>query len=191
MRKFSPWFIVIGVVVILAIWLGASYNGFISSKAGVDNAWSKVEAQYQRRVDLIPNLVATVKGASNFEQETFVQVTQARSDWAQAKALGDRGQEVLAAQKFDTAVNAFKLTVEAYPQLKATQAYTDLMTQVEGTENRVTVARTDFNDAVMSYNVRVMRFPGNLAAKIFGFAPETAFQAAAGSENAPVVDFTK
>jgi LemA protein len=191
MKKFSPWYIVLGVVVLLALWLVMSYNGLVTSRGNVAKEWAQVETQYQRRVDLVPNLVSTVKGAANFEQETFLQVTEARSAWAQAKTIGDRGQEIAAAANFDSALSRLLVTVEAYPQLQATAAFRDLMTQLEGTENRVATARKDYNDAVFSYNIRVQRFPGMLAATLFGFAPEKSFEAAPGSDTAPAVDFTK
>ncbi len=191
MKKVSPWMIALAVVLVIGAWLVVSYNGFIASRAGVQNAWAQVETQYQRRVDLVPNLVSTVKGAANFEQETFTQVTEARSAWAQAKTVGDRGQEIAAANAFDGALGRLLVTVEAYPQLQATQAFRDLMTQLEGTENRVAVARKDYNDSVAVYNIRVLQFPGRLAASLFGFQPEKSFEAAPGSENAPKVDFTK
>lgn len=191
MRKISPWFIVLGVVVLLGLWLVVSYNGLVTQKGNVDRQWAQVETQYQRRVDLIPNLVSTVKGAANFEQETFTEVTAARSAWAQAKTVGDRAQAIQAANGFDTALSRLLVTVEAYPQLQATQAFRDLMAQLEGTENRIAVSRKDYNDAVFAYNVRVQRFPGKLAAMIFGFATEKSFEAAPGSDQAPAVDFTQ
>ncbi len=185
------WFVVLGIAVIVGIWLVVSYNGFVTARGLVDNMWAQVETQYQRRVDLVPNLVSTVKGAANFEQSTFVQVTEARSAWAQAKTVADRGQEITAAGNFDTALSRLLVTVEAYPQLQATQAFRDLMTQLEGTENRVSVARKDYNDAVFAYNIRVQHFPGVIAAKLFGFGAEKSFEAQPGSEVAPKVDFTK
>ncbi len=191
MRKFSLWYVVLGVVVIIAIWLVASYNGLVTAKGFVKNQWAQVETQYQRRIDLVPNLVSTVKGAAQFEQETFLQVTEARSAWARAKVVGDRGQQIQAATNFDTALGRLLVTVEAYPQLKATEAFRDLMAQLEGTENRISVARKDYNDAVFGYNVRVLRFPGLVAAKLFGFQPEKSFEAVKGSEVAPTVDFNK
>ncbi len=191
MKKISPWIIVLGFVIVIGLWAVTSYNGLVTEKGNVDRQWAQVETQYQRRVDLVPSLVGTVKGAANFEQETFKEVTEARSAWAQAKTLGDRGQEIAAAGGFDSALSRLLVTVEAYPQLQATQAFRDLMTQLEGTENRIAVARKDYNDAVFSYNVRVQRFPGSFAAMIFGFAPEKSFEAAPGSDKAPVVDFTK
>jgi len=191
MRKFSLWYVVLGATVIIAIWLVASYNGLVTAKGFVTNQWAQVETQYQRRIDLVPNLVSTVKGAAQFEQETFLQVTEARSAWARAKAVGDRGQQIQAATNFDTALGRLLVTVEAYPQLKATEAFRDLMAQLEGTENRISVARKDYNDAVFGYNVRTQRFPGLVAAKLFGFQPEKSFEAVKGSEVAPTVDFNK
>ena len=191
MRKFSPWYVVLGVAVVLLVWLIGSYNGLVTAKGNVTNQWSQVETQYQRRMDLVPNLVSTVKGAANFEQSTFTAVTEARSAWSQAKTIGDRGQEIAAASSFDSSLSRLLVTVEAYPQLQATAAFRDLMTQLEGTENRVAVARKDYNDSVFAYNVRVQKFPGVLAAKLFGFAGEKQFEAVAGADQAPKVDFNK
>ncbi len=184
------WFL-IGGAAILILWLVSSYNGLVSSKGLVEQEWAQVETQYQRRIDLIPNLVSTVKGAASFEQETFKAVTEARSAWAQSKSIADRTGQIQAAGQLDSALSRLLVTVEAYPQLQATQAFRDLMTQLEGTENRVATARKDYNEAVVAYNVRTRRFPGLLAAKLFGFEPETTFDAAPGAENAPAVDFTK
>lgn len=190
MKKISPLTITLVIAGILVIWLVTSYNGLVTGRATVQNQWAQVETQYQRRVDLVPNLVSTVKGAANFEQQTFVQVTEARSAFAQAKSVGDRGQVIAAAGNFDAALSRLLVTVEAYPQLQATQAFRDLMTQLEGTENRVAVARKDYNDAVAAYNIRVLRFPGRLAAVLFGFDAEKSFEAQPGSEVAPTVDFS-
>ncbi len=180
------WSVIIAIVVILGGWLWVGYNGLVSARADVDGKWAEVQTQYQRRFDLVPNLVNTVKGAAQFEQSTFTAVTQARSQWQNAT---DRGAQIDAAQGFDAALSHLIVTVEAYPQLQATQAFRDLMTQLEGTENRIGVARKDYNDAVQTYNVRVTRFPGNVLAGMFGFEPEKFFQSAQGAENAPVVNF--
>lgn len=188
-KMISPWVIVLGVAILLGFWLMGSYNGFVAGKANVDNAWAQVETQYQRRADVVPNLVSTVKGAANFEQETFTEVTAARSAWAQANTAGSREQQIAAAQNFDSALSRLLVTVEAYPQLQATQAFRDLMVQLEGTENRIATARRDYNDAVTTYNVSVRSFPGALIAGIFGFSAEETFKAAEGSDTAPVVDF--
>ncbi len=190
MRRIPLTWIVAAVIVLAVLWIISGYNGLVTSKGIVDNSWSQVETQYQRRMDLVPNLVSTVKGAANFEQETFREVTEARSVFAQAKSIGDRSGAIQAASGFDGALSRLLVTVEAYPQLQATQAFRDLMTQLEGTENRVAVARKDFNDSVLAYNLRVTRFPGLLLAKLFGFVSEKAFDAVEGAEKAPAVDFS-
>ena len=179
--------IIIGVVVILGVWLFSTYNGLVSAHANVEGKWAQVQTQYQRRFDLIPNLEATVKGAANFEKSTFVAVTEARSQWQNAG--GNRDAQVTAAQSFDSAIARLLVTVEAYPQLQATQAFRDFMTEESGTENRIAVARKDYNDAVQSYNVKVRTFPRNLIAGMLGFGPEKFFENTPGSENAPNVSF--
>jgi LemA protein len=178
--------IVLGIAAVFGLWLWSGYNGLITGRESVTASWAQVETQYQRRVDLIPNLVSTVKGASAFEQDTFTAITEARSRWQTAPTRGDR---IAAAGEMEGALARLLVSVENYPQLQATQAYRDLMTQLEGTENRIGVARKDFNDAVRSYNLRVKRFPSNMLAGIFGFDEEQFFEAQAGSDVAPKVDF--
>ncbi|MBI3618706.1 LemA family protein [Candidatus Peregrinibacteria bacterium] len=184
-----PWLIILGLLALIVLWILTSYNGLITAKAGVDSAWAQVQTQYQRRFDLVPNLVSTVKGAAKFEQSTLLQVTQARTQWQNAG--NDRGAQIAAAQGFEGALSRLLVTVESYPQLQATQAFRDLMTQLEGTENRISTARRDYNNAVQSYNVRVLRVPTVFVARLFGFIPEKFFQSAAGSENAPAVNFAQ
>ena len=180
-----PW-IILGIVVLLVLWVIVAYNGLVTSHEKVDTQWANVQTVYQRRMDLIPNVVSTVKGAASFEQSTMLAVTEARTKWLSG---GSRGEQIGAAQQFDSALSRLLVTVESYPQLKATEAFRDLTTELEGTENRIAVARRDFNEAVMAYNLNVKRFPGALIAGMFGFAPEAFFQADAGSDKAPVVDF--
>lgn len=177
------------VVVILIAWFWSGYNGLVGGQELMKNKWADVQTQYQRRVDLVPNLVNTVKGAADFEQSTITAVVEARSAWAKAQS-GSVNDQVKAAGSFDSALSRLLVTVEAYPQLKATEAYRDLMTQLEGTENRVSVARRDFNDAVRGYNLAVRSFPSNIVASLFKFELGESFKAAEGSENAPKVDFT-
>lgn len=184
--KIKVGYIVLGIVVIALIWVWTSYNSFITAKETVDATWAQVETQYQRRFDLVPNLVSTVKGAAAFEQDTFTAVTEARTQWQSA---GSRGEQIAAASGFDSALSRLLVTVENYPELQATQAYRDLMTQLEGTENRIAVARKDFNDEVRSYNVLVKRVPKKFIADMFGFTPEEFFEPDEGSENAPTVSF--
>ncbi len=179
-------YVLIAIVVILVGWLWTGYNGLVGAKAAVEGAWANVETTYQRRFDLVPNLVSTVKGAAQFEQETFTAITQARSQW---QAAGSRDEKVSAASGFDTALSRLLVTVEAYPQLQATQAFRDLMAELEGTENRIAIARRDYNGAVQRYNTLVLRFPRNLLAGMFGFGPEAMFSADEGADNAPPVNF--
>lgn len=186
MKKLSFGWIFLAVVAVLGFWLWNGYNGLITANESVRAAWSQVETQYQRRVDLIPNLVRTVQGAADFEQETFTQVTAARTQWQSAES---RSEQIAAAQNVDSALGRLLVTVENYPQLQATQAFRDFMVQLEGTENRIATARRDFNEEVRSFNVRVKRFPTNLLAGMFGFEAEQFFEAADGSDVAPDVAF--
>lgn len=185
MKNKTLW-IIVGIAVLFGLWLWSGYNGLVTSAESVDASWAQVETQYQRRVDLIPNLVNTVKGAADFEQETFTAITEARSRWQTAPTRGD---QIAAAGQMESALARLLVSVENYPQLQATQAFRDLMTQLEGTENRIGTARRDYNEEVRSYNVRVKRFPGNVLAGLFGYDAEEFFEAAEGAENAPTVDF--
>lgn len=178
---------IVAVIVLIGLWAFSGYNGLVTQKENVDNSWRQVETQYQRRFDLVPNLVQTVKGAANFEQSTLQAVTEARTQWLNAG--GNRTTEVAAAQNLDGALSRLLVSVEAYPQLQATAAYRDLMTQLEGTENRIATARKDYNDTVRDYNIRVRTFPTNLLAGMFGYAPEAGFESTPGAENAPAVNF--
>ncbi|MBI5742706.1 MAG: LemA family protein [Candidatus Niyogibacteria bacterium] len=181
--------IVLAVLALAAVWVFSSYNSLVSVDEGVKNKWADVETQYQRRMDLIPNVVNTVKGSANFEQSTLQAVVEARSAWANAKASRDINAETAAAQSFDSALSRLLVTVEAYPNLKSTEAFRDLTTELEGTENRVAVARRDFNAAVKDYNLVIRRFPSNLVAKIFNFDLRSSFEATNGAEKAPEVKF--
>lgn len=198
MRRSMPLLIILGLVVILLFWGCGSYNGLVQQDETVKNAWSKVQSDYQRRADLIPNLVATVKGAANFEKETYTQVALARS--GQLRQAVNVPVDSLSPQKMqqiqqasDQALNAARMAiniaVERYPDLKATKNFSDLQTQIEGTENRIKTSRNDYNDAVRNYNVKVRSFPLNLFASMTGFKMRQEFQSAPGSENAPKVDF--
>ena len=185
-KSFTTW-TVVGVVALIALWSLTTYNALVTSRENVDTSWRQVETQYQRRFDLIPSLVNTVRGAANFEQSTLTQVTEARTKWLGAG--GDRAQQVEAAQEADSALARLLVSVESYPQLQATQAFRDLMVQLEGTENRITVARLDYNNEVRDYNLMVRRVPSNILAGIFGFDAEPGFEAAEGAEIAPEVQF--
>ncbi len=185
----------IGVVAVVAIFFYATYNGFVNKEEGVNAAWSNVETQYQRRSDLIPNLVNTVKGYAEHESQTLSEVTEAR---ARATSInltaGELTPERLAqfqqAQAdVRSALGRLIAVAESYPDLKANQNFIELQSQLEGTENRIAVARKDFNDAARRYNVAVRRFPSNLVAGLFGFDQKPYFEAAEGTETAPTVEF--
>lgn len=177
---------IIAIIVLAVLWVFSAYNGLVTERENVDTSWRQVETQYQRRFDLVPNLVSTVKGAANFEQETLTAITEARTNWLNA---GTRDAQVAAAQQAESALSRLLVTVESYPTLTATQSFRDLMVQLEGTENRVAVARKDYNETVRVYNLRVKRFPGNIIANMFGYDAELGFQSTPGSENAPGVNF--
>lgn len=185
----------IGVVAVVAIFFYATYNGFIGKEEGVNAAWSNVETQYQRRSDLIPNLVNTVKGYAAHESQTLASVTEARAKATSINlSAGELTPERLAqfqqAQAdVRSALGRLIAVAESYPDLKANQNFIELQSQLEGTENRIAVARKDFNDAARKYNVAVRRFPSNLVAALFGFDQKPYFEAAEGTETAPQVEF--
>lgn len=171
------------------------YNSMVSLEEGVDAAWSQVENVYQRRADLIPNLVATVKGYAEHEQETFLAVTEARSKVGSVNLEGvtnnpEAMQQFQQAQgQLSSALSRLMVVVERYPDLKANQNFLDLQTQLEGTENRIAVERNRFNKTAQAYNTLIRRFPGSMYAGIFGFEKKAYFEAVAGAEKAPEVAF--
>ena len=173
----------------------SGYNGLVQKDQNVKSKWANVESDYQRRADLIPNLVNTVKGAANFEQETITAVIEARSKATQTTVnANDLSPEKIAefqkAQgQLSGAIGRLLVSVERYPELKATEAFRDLQAQLEGTENRIKVSRNDFNAAVQDYNTSVNKFPMVLFSGLFGFNEKGYFTAEAGSEKAPTVDF--
>ena len=192
----SKGLIAVIVVVLLLGFVGCGkYNGLVSKDEVVKESWAKVESQYQRRADLIPNLVSTVKGAAEFEKGTLTAVIEARAKATQTTInAGDLTPENIAKfqgaqDQLSGALSRLLVTVEQYPQLKANQNFLDLQAQLEGTENRITVARNDFNTVVKDYNQEVRTFPNNLFAGVFGFAQKGYFTAAAGSDKAPSVQF--
>lgn len=182
-----------GVLLLLVMMIAGSYNGMVSSRESVNTAWSKVESQYQRRSDLIPNLVNTVKGAVNFEQETLTKVVEARAKATQIKVDANNPDDIAKFQQAQSEVSSslsrLLAVAENYPQLKATENFKDLQSQLEGTENRIAVARNDFNDAARSYNTKIKSFPANLLAGMFGFKERPYFEADADAKKAPSVDF--
>ncbi|SEN53499.1 LemA protein [Chitinophaga rupis] len=191
----KKWIIVVVVLVLLGMFGCNKYNGLVKQDENVKNKWGAVQSQYQRRADLIPNLVSTVKGAANFEQTTLTQVIEARAKATQITVnpndlTPEKIQQFQQAQgQLSSALGRLLAVAESYPQLKANQNFLDLQAQLEGTENRITVARNDFNEAVNGYNSSVRTFPNNIIAGISGFQQKGYFQAQAGSENAPKVQF--
>ena len=185
----------IGALVILVLWIFSSYNGLVSKEEAVNSQWGTVESQYQRRMDLIPNLVNTVKGYAQFEQETLTKVIEARSNATSVKIdpsnlTPEKLQQFQQAQEGVTsALSRLLVVVEKYPDLKANQNFLDLQSQLEGTENRIAVERKRFNDVVNTYNNSVRSFPGVLVAKISGFDRKGYFEASQGAEKAPTVTF--
>jgi LemA protein len=189
--------IILGVLVLIILAAVGSYNGLIGSSQAVDASWAQVQNVYQRRADLVPNLVQTVQGAANFEKSTIVQVTEARASVGrvninQNQAPADAAQlaEYQKAQgQLGTALSRLLVVAENYPDLKATANFRDLQAQLEGTENRITVERGRFNDAVKEYNVKIKSLPTVFFAGFLGFQQKPYFQAAAGAETAPAVKF--
>ncbi|MGV3530714.1 MAG: LemA family protein [Flavisolibacter sp.] len=187
--------VVLGIVVILVFIGCGSYNNLVGKDENVKKVWNDVQTQYQRRADLIPNLVNTVKAEANFERGTLNDVINARaratSMQISPENLTDENiQQFQQAQaQLSGALSRLLVTVEQYPNLRANDAFRNLQTQLEGTENRIAVARRDFNAAVQDYNVSVRKFPVNLVAGIMGFHQRQGFTADAGSERAPTVDF--
>jgi len=173
---------------------GCGYNRLVALQEGVDGAWSQVENVYQRRADLVPNLVATVKGAAEFEQETLTQVVEARAKVSQINLQGPpdaAGLEAFqnAQDGLSSALSRLLVVVERYPELGATQAFRDLQTQLEGTENRIAVERMRFNEATTNYNTKRRQFPSNLTAIMFDFEEKPYFAATAGADTPPKVEF--
>lgn len=188
------------VVLLLVAFAGCAgcgtYNNLVTSEEQVSQKWADVETQYQRRADLIPNLVNTVRGAANFERETLEAVTNAR---ARATSINLSAEDLADPEKvrqfqeaqaqLGGALSRLLVVSENYPELRATESFRDLQVQLEGTENRINTARRDYNAAVTAYNTQVRRFPANIIAGITGFERRTPFEAAEGAETAPTVDF--
>jgi LemA protein len=184
------------LVIVAAMSLSScSYNGMVKADENVKGKWGEVQTQYQRRSDLIPNLVSTVKGEANFEKGTLTEVTEARAKATSiqvdpTKLTPETIQKYQEAQgQLSTALGRLLVASENYPTLRANDAFRGLQVQLEGTENRISVARRDFNVAVQDYNSKIRSFPANITAKMFGFTEKGYFQSEAGSDKAPKVQF--
>ncbi|MBO5843600.1 MAG: LemA family protein [Bacteroidales bacterium] len=194
-KKFIPIIIVAAIVVILVAWGVSVYNGLVTKDENCSNQWSKVESQYQRRMDLIPNLVNTVKGYASHEEATLLKVIEARNQASQVKVDAENmTQEQLnnfqqTQDNLSSAIRGLNIVVEQYPDLKANQNFLELQSQLEGTENRIAVERQRYSDVVNEYNTSVRRFPNSVFASMFGFDKKPYFEAQSGAENAPKVEF--
>lgn len=184
---------VIGAVIIIGAIVLNGYNTLVYGQEGIKKTWANVQAQYQRRVDLIGNVVETAKGSAQFERDTLQAVVDARSAWARVQSAPSLDAQVKAANEaaplVNSALSRLLVTVEAYPQLKSVELFRDVITELEGTENRIAVARRDYNEAVNGYNLTVRQFPSNITAAVLGFTPSEAFKADEGAEKAPKVKF--
>jgi len=195
MKNWTPWIVVLCVLAIAALWGINVYNNLVNQEESVEAAWAQVENQYQRRADLVPNLVATVKGYAAHEQETLEGVVEARAKATQitidpTNATPEQLAAYQAAQgELSQALGRLLAVAENYPDLKANENFRDLQAQLEGTENRIAIARQQFNDAARQYNQRVRRFPGNIIAGMFGFEKKPYFEAEEGAQKAPKVEF--
>jgi LemA protein len=188
---------IVAVVVIAGLMVMGSYNSLVGLAQAVDAQWAQVENVYQRRADLVPNLVATVQGAANFEKSTMEAVTEARASVGKVELSGrDLVNDPAAFARFQqaqdslsSALSRLLVVAENYPDLKATQAFRDLQAQLEGTENRISVERMRFNEAARAYNTKRLVFPSNIIANLFGFGEKAYFKAQEGAAQAPKVEF--
>ena len=185
-KSMKKAFIILAVVVaVLALYAWGTYNKLVTANEGVDNMWAQVETQYQRRFDLIPNLVESVKGAMGQEQKVFGDLAEARTRYAGAKSVNEKAE---AATQVESAFARLLVIMENYPQLKSVETVQTLMAQLEGAENRISVERSRYNESVKVFNIKVKTFPTNMIASWFGFSPRTMFEAVKGAETAPKVD---
>lgn len=189
MKKLPRWALIVGILIILVLWYTFTYNRLISLSGSVDGAWAQVETQYQRRIDLIPNLVNTVKGYAKHEEGLFTKITELRSQWQSARNTGDRGQEIGTIQSMESALSRLLVVVENYPELKANQNFLALQDELAGTENRIAVERQRYNDAVKKYNIAIKRIPTNIVANLADFEGKQFFEAEEGSEEVVEVTF--
>jgi LemA protein len=183
--------IIIGIVVaaILIMVPISMYNGIVSRDENVTQAWANVESVLQRRYDLIPNLVNTVKGFASHEKELLTEVTRLRSQWGKAKTSGDTTQSVKTAGMLESALGRLMVVVEKYPDIKSNQNFLALQEELSGTENRISVERRRYNEAVAAYNKSIRKFPASKIANMNGFEPKTPFESAPEAAAAPVVEF--
>lgn len=185
-KKWLTWPVIVGVIVVLVLlYGGAKYNSLVQSNIAVDQQWAQVESQYQRRYDLIPNLVNSVKGAMKQEQSVFDAIAQARTQYAGATTPD---AQAAAATQVESSLARLLVVMENYPQLKSVDTVQSLIAELSGTENRIAVERMRYNDMVAAYNTSVQTFPSSLVAKMFGFHTRNLFQAQQGADTPPAVN---
>ena len=178
--------IIVGIIVLLGIIFAPMYNSLVRLRNNRENAFADIDVQLKQRHDLIPQLVDTVKGYAAHEKDTLERVIQARNGAVSAKTIDEK---IAAENQLSSALSGLKITLEAYPDLKANQNFLELQAQLEGTENRINVARTNFNNAAKNFNTAIRRFPKNILASLFGFEKRAYFEASEGAETAPQVQF--
>lgn len=197
-NRIPVWAVVLGVFLatgLLALmiggWVMGVYNGLVQEEGNVQNSWAQVEVQYQRRSDTVAQLLPTVEATAEFEQETLTEIVEARSAWAQTAEDSDATieEQIAATQTLDSAFSRLLVTVEAYPTLTATESFQAFQATLEGNENRIAVARKDFNDAATTYNVTLRTFPTNFIAGWFKFEEYPLLESDEGTEDAPVIEF--
>lgn len=184
--KGKTWVWVLGIVVILAIWAVSGYNSFVRWGEAITAQWAQVENQYQRRFDLIPNLVETVKGVAKQETIVFTAIADARTKYSGALTADEKAK---AASQVESALGRLLVIAEAYPTLQSSQSYRDLMTSLEGTENRISVERMKYNDLVRVFDTKVKSFPSSLLAKVFGVSERAYFEVPKENQENPKVQF--
>ncbi|MEK6943472.1 MAG: LemA family protein [Nanoarchaeota archaeon] len=176
----------VAIILLLVMWYVGTYNSLIRLNEETNNKWAQVETQYQRRVDLIPNLVNTVKGAANFEQSTLTQLSQLRSQWQTAPNVNAK---VDTANQIESTLSKILVMAENYPQLTATKNFQSLQDELSNTENKIAVERGRYNEAVRNFNARIKTFPSNMVAGNLGYTDRAYFESVSGAENAPTVNF--
>lgn len=183
---FVKWVVAITIILVVVAWTTSKYNSFVTLNQKVDTQWAQVENQFQRRFDLVPNLVSTVKGITKQELEVFTAIAEARTRYSGAQTTDGK---VAAANEYQSALGRLLVVVENYPQLRSSDSFNALMAELAGTENRVAVERGRFNDTVNDYNIATKRVPGSLVAMLFGFDQKELFKAQDEAGTTPVVNF--
>ena len=192
MAKEKNWVIILGIIgaiiLIVLLWYISTYNSLVKQNEAVNGQWAQVETQYQRRVDLIPNLVNTVSGYANFEKSTLTQITELRSQWQNAQTVNDK---VNTANQIESTLSKLLVITENYPDLKANQNFIALQDELANTENKIAVERGRYNNEVRDFNARIKTFPSNIIAGSLGYSDRQYFQSQTGADSAPKVEFPK